>query len=139
VSLDIQGELFGALPPAIHDGVLRSYLAGASHVGLTPDAMEMLVSPWRGAEGQAAFYRQIAQADQRYTDEVEPRYPEIDIPVLVVWGQQDTWIPVDRAHRLGALIPRARTQLIEGAGHLVQLDRPTALAVCLSDWLGEHA
>ncbi|MEJ2579312.1 MAG: alpha/beta hydrolase [Kineosporiaceae bacterium] len=132
-------DVFGALPPAIHDGVLRSYIAGASHVGLTPDAMEMLVSPWVGAEGQAAFYRQIAQADQRYTDEVEPRYPEIDIPVLVAWGQQDTWIPVDRAHRLGALIPRARTQLIEGAGHLVQLDRPTALAVCLSDWLGEHA
>ena len=65
----------------------------------------MLVSPWRGAEGQDAFYRQIAQADQRYTDEVEPRYPEIGIPVLVVWGQQDTWIPVDRAHRLGELIP----------------------------------
>jgi pimeloyl-ACP methyl ester carboxylesterase len=99
----------------------------------------MLVSPWRGAEGQAAFYRQIAQADQRYTDEVEPRYSEIDIPVMLVWGQQDTWIPVDRAHRLREIIPGAQTRLVEGAGHLIQLDQPTALATCLSRWLGEQA
>lgn len=129
-------DVFSALPPSIHEGVVRSYIAGASHVGLTGGAMEMLVSPWRGAEGQAAFYRQIAQADQRYTDEVEPRYAEVDIPVLVVWGLQDTWIPVDRAHRLGAIIPGAQTQMVEGAGHLIQLDQPTILATCLSRWLG---
>lgn len=131
-------EVFSALPPSIHEGVVRSYVAGASHVGLSEGAMEMLVSPWRGAVGQAAFYRQIAEADQRYTDEVEPRYSEIDVPVLVVWGQEDTWIPVDRAHRLGALIPGAQTQLVEGAGHLIQLDQPTALATCLRRWLGEQ-
>ena len=131
-------EVFRSVPPPIHEGVVRSYVAGASHVGLTDDAMEMLVSPWRGAEGQAAFYRQIAEADQRYTDDVEPRYGEIDVPVLVVWGQQDEWIPVDRAHRLARLIPRARLQLVEGAGHLVQLDQPAALATCLSRWLAEQ-
>lgn len=131
-------EVFSAVPPAIHEGVVRSYIAGASQAGLAPDEMELLVAPWRG-EGQAAFYRQIAQADQRYTDEVEPLYPEIRIPTLVVWGQQDTWIPVDRAHRLGTAIPGARTHLIEGAGHLIQLDQPVALATCLSRWLSEQS
>lgn len=131
-------EAFSAVPPAIHEGVVRSYIAGASQAGLAPDEMELLVAPWRG-EGQAAFYRQIAQADQRYTDEVEPLYPEIRIPTLVVWGQQDTWIPVDRAHRLGTAIPGARTHLIEGAGHLIQLDQPVALATCLSRWLSEQS
>lgn len=132
-------DVFRAVPPSIHEGVVRSYVAGASHVGLTEDALETLVSPWRGVEGQDAFYRQIAEADQRYTDEVEPLYPEIDIPVLVVWGQQDSWIPVDRAHRLVELVPGARAHLVEGAGHLIQLDRPAALATCLSRWLGEQA
>lgn len=132
-------DVFSAMPPAIHEGVVRSYVAGASHVGLSPDAVEMLVSPWRGAEGQAAFYRQIAQADERYTDEIEPRYSEIDIPVMVVWGQQDTWIPVDRAHRLRAIIPGAQARLVEGAGHLIQLDQPAALATCLSRWLDQQA
>jgi pimeloyl-ACP methyl ester carboxylesterase len=131
-------EVFSAVPPAIHEGVVRSYIAGASQAGLAPDEMELLVAPWRG-EGQAAFYRQIAQADQRYTDEVEPLYPEIRTPTLVVWGQQDTWIPVDRAHRLGTVIPGARTHLIEGAGHLIQLDQPAALATCLTRWLSEQS
>jgi len=32
---------------------------------------EEVVSPWRGRQGQAAFYRQMAQADSKYTDEVQ--------------------------------------------------------------------
>lgn len=49
----------------------------------------------------------MAQADQAYTDAVQPRYGELDLPVLVVWGREDTWIPVDRAHRLAPTIPGA--------------------------------
>jgi pimeloyl-ACP methyl ester carboxylesterase len=127
--------VFTALPTAIHEGALRAYIDGASHAGVTPAAMETLVAPWLDAEGQAAFYRQIAQADQAYTDEVEPLYPELDLPVIVIWGEEDTWIPVDRAHRLASLIPGAQLRLVPGAGHLIQLDQPTALATTLSRWL----
>ncbi len=85
--------------------------------------------------GQAAFYRQIAQADEAYTDHVESMYPTIDVPVMVVWGQDDAWLPVDRAHRLHQLIPGARLTLIEEAGHLIQLDQPEALTAALTQWL----
>jgi pimeloyl-ACP methyl ester carboxylesterase len=97
--------------------------------------MAALVAPWTGETGQPAFYRQISQADEAHTDEVEPLYPTIGIPVLVVWGRDDAWIPVDRAHRLAGLIPGARLQLVDGAGHLVQLDRPEALTAALTRWL----
>jgi pimeloyl-ACP methyl ester carboxylesterase len=132
-------EVFSALPSAVHEGALRGYIAGASHVGLTPTQMQSLISPWRGSEGQAAFYRQIAQADQTYTDEIESLYPQLDVPVLVVWGIEDTWIPVDRAHRLADLIPGARLELIHDAGHLVQLDQPVALAATLTRWLADRS
>lgn len=128
-------DVFTALPSAIHEGLLRAYIAGASHVGVAPAALEVLVSPWLEAPGQAAFYRQIAQADQAYTDEIEHLYPELDMPVLVIWGEEDTWIPVDRAHRLTALIPGAQLRLVGGSGHLIQLDQPTALATTLARWL----
>jgi pimeloyl-ACP methyl ester carboxylesterase len=104
-------------------------------VGLTESALHALVEPWRGDEGQAAFYRQVAQAEERYTDELEPLLPRLALPVLVVWGREDTWIPVDRAHRLAGLIPGSRLRLIDGAGHLVQLDQPVALSVTLTEWL----
>jgi pimeloyl-ACP methyl ester carboxylesterase len=66
---------------------------------------------------------------------VEPLYPGLDLPVLVVWGEHDEWIPVERAHRLAALIPGARLHLIPRAGHLVQLDAPEALTGALQRWL----
>jgi len=128
-------EVFAALPSAVHEGVLRGYVGGASHRGLTPDARDALIRPWLDESGQAAFYRQIAEADELYTDQVEALYPTIDVPVLVLWGEDDAWIPLDRAHRLQALIPGARLVLIEQAGHLVQLDQPEALTAALTHWL----
>jgi pimeloyl-ACP methyl ester carboxylesterase len=77
----------------------------------------------------------LAQADQRYTDEIEPLYPTLDLPVQVVWGTEDTWIPVDRAHRLAAQIPGARLDLVPDAGHLIQLDAPAHLTAVLARWL----
>jgi pimeloyl-ACP methyl ester carboxylesterase len=127
--------VFARLPPPLHEALLRAYIAGAAHLPLPPPAADMLAGPWLDAPGQAAFYRQIAQADQRYTDAVEPLYPSLDLPVLVVWGTEDRWIPVDRAHRLARLIPGAELRLIPGAGHLVQLDAPAALTGVLQRWL----
>jgi pimeloyl-ACP methyl ester carboxylesterase len=128
-------EAFTALPRAIHEGALRAYIEGASHVGLTPSQLETLMAPWLEAAGQAAFYRQIAEADQAYTDEIQGLYPRLDLPVLVVWGTNDSWIPVDRAHLLTELIPEAQLELIEEAGHLVHFDQPVQLATRLHRWL----
>jgi pimeloyl-ACP methyl ester carboxylesterase len=126
--------VFAQLPSAIHRGSVEAYIRGASHRGLREDDLAMLVAPWTGDEGQAAFYRQIAQADERFTDEIEPLYGTIDEPTHIIWGTDDTWIPVDRAHRLQALIPHATLGLIPDAGHLIHLDAPVQLAAELVRW-----
>jgi pimeloyl-ACP methyl ester carboxylesterase len=128
-------DVFMALPPAMHEGALRAYVDGASHRGLTTEQSDLLVAPWLDDAGRPAFYRQIGQADQAYTDEIEPRYGDLDLPVLVVWGRDDTWIPVDRAHRLADVVPGARLEIVEAAGHLIQLDQPARLATTLRRWL----
>jgi pimeloyl-ACP methyl ester carboxylesterase len=128
-------EVFSRLPPAVHEGALSAYISGASHHPLAPETLDSLCAPWLDEQGQAAFYRQIEQADEAYTDEIERLYPSIECPVMVVWGEDDRWIPVDRAHRLCDLIPGARLRTIAGAGHLVQLDQPAALTAALTQWL----
>lgn len=130
-------EVFAAQPAAVHAGAVGAYIAGASHLGLTPGQLDALLAPWTTAERQAAFYRQIAQADEAFTDVLEPLYASLDLPVHIVWGSEDTWIPVDRAHRLAELIPGARLTLVPGSGHLVQLDQPVQLATTLRAWLAE--
>ena len=84
--------VFAQIPAPLHEALLRAYITGAAHRPLAGEDLDMLAAPWLGAEGQAAFYRQIAQASQRYTDEIEPLYPAIELPVLIAWGTEDTWI-----------------------------------------------
>jgi pimeloyl-ACP methyl ester carboxylesterase len=127
--------VFGSLPAAVHEGALRAYIAGASFHDLSGADMDALVGPWLGEVGQAAFYRQIAQADERYTDQVEPLYRDLRLPVLIGWGKEDTWIPVDRAETLASLIRGSQLKVLENAGHLIQLDQPVALAMLLQKWL----
>ncbi|KAF4406125.1 MULTISPECIES: alpha/beta fold hydrolase [Streptomyces] len=127
--------VFEQLPPALHRALVREYVSSASSPGLHPATLDRLVGPWLGDAGQAAFYRQIARADQRHTDEIQARYGEIGIPVLVCWGADDTWIPADRGRELAAAIPGAALRLFPGAGHLVQEDAPAELAGALGDFL----
>ncbi|MFC7467047.1 alpha/beta fold hydrolase [Actinomadura keratinilytica] len=89
-----------------------------------------------GEEGQPAFYRQIAQASQRYTDEIQGRYGSIELPVTVFWGEDDAWIPVAKAYELASAVPGAELVLIPGAGHLVQEDAPGQLGTELARFLG---
>ncbi|WP_329059861.1 alpha/beta fold hydrolase [Amycolatopsis sp. NBC_01480] len=130
-------EVFEQLPPALHGALAREYVGSASSAGLHPAALERLVEPWLGETGQPAFYRQIAQADQRFTDEIQDRYGEIAIPVLVCWGQDDAWIPPAKGPELVARIPGARLEPIAGAGHLVQEDAPAELTAALLAFLAE--
>ncbi len=131
-------SVFTALPPAVHRAALEAYVASASHRGLRAQDLEMLVSPWVAPEGQSAFYRQIAAADERFTAELEPRLAELSCPSHIVWGEEDTWVPVDRAHRLHRALPASSLTLLPDAGHLVQLDAPVALATELYRWLSRH-
>ncbi|MEY9988704.1 pimeloyl-ACP methyl ester carboxylesterase [Streptomyces sp. V4I8] len=128
-------EVFEQLPPPLHQALVREYVGSASGPGLHPAVLDRLVEPWLGDAGQAAFYRQIAQADQRYTDEVQDRYAEIGIPTLICWGQNDTWIPPERGRELAALIPDAHLEPIADAGHLVQEDAPAELTAVLISFL----
>lgn len=128
-------EVLARLPGDIHRGALEEYVQTAAHRPLARWHLDALTMPWLGQVGQEAFYRQIAQADERDTDEVEPLYPSIAVPTQVVWGADDAWIPVDRAHRLAELIPGSELTVIPDAGHLVHLDQPAALAATITEWL----
>lgn len=128
-------EVFEQLPAAIHEGVLRAYVATAQVRPLEPEVQSALIAPWLGPAGQSAFYRQIAQGDERDTDEIEPLYGEITVPTLVVWGEADPWLPVARGRELARRIPGARLEVLAASGHLVQEDEPDRLARLLADHL----
>jgi pimeloyl-ACP methyl ester carboxylesterase len=128
-------EVFQQLPAPIHEGVVRAYVGTAQTRPLDRDVEDALVSPWLGPVGQSAFYRQIAQADERHTEEIEPLYGRIAVPTLVVWGEHDPWIPAECGRELARRIPGARLEVLPAAGHLVQEDEPEELARLLATHL----
>jgi pimeloyl-ACP methyl ester carboxylesterase len=99
--------------------------------------LEPYLRPWLGAVGQAAYYRQVAQFDERYTREIEPRYGEIETPTLVLWGEQDGWLAPEFGRRLADAIPDARLLAVANAGHFVPEDQPRPVAETLRSFFSE--
>ena len=96
---------FASGPDYIHETIVKAYVQTAAYKAIGDDTLQEIVRPWKGAEGKAAFYRQIAQADSKYTDEIQAKYNSIRTPVLILWGEEDKWISVEQAHALSQLIP----------------------------------
>ncbi len=118
---------FAGVPDCLQRAILRAYLGTAIHRSLSDGELEPYVAPWLGPVGQPAFYRQIAQMDMKYTDEVQGRYGEIRCPVWLLWGAEDQWIPPERGRELAAMIPGCVLTEIPGSGHLMQEDAPEAI------------
>ncbi|HVX45729.1 MAG TPA: alpha/beta hydrolase [Mycobacteriales bacterium] len=127
------------LPACVHEAVLRAYIRAASHSGLDDSDLAELIEPWTIAAGQPAFYRQIAQYDENYLVQNEERLPALKLPVHVVWGAEDAWIPPATGRRVADLIPGAAYTEVPGAGHLMQYDAPVALGNLLRRWLTRNA
>jgi pimeloyl-ACP methyl ester carboxylesterase len=69
------------------------------------------------------------------------RLPEIEIPVLIVWGENDLLVPVGDAWRYADLIgDNARVVVFEDTGHAAMLERPSRFNALLRAFLaGEPA
>ena len=128
---------FQGIPHYIHEAIVQAYIRGAVRRVIPDEELAPYVKPWLGEVGQSAFYRQIAQMDPKYTDEVAPRYSQVRCPTLILWGEQDRWIPIERGRQLQRAIPAARFRAIPEAGHLVQEDAPEAIVAALPGFLGD--
>ena len=50
--------------------------------------------------------------------------PHIAVPTLLLWGREDVRSPIRIARQFQKAIPRAQLCIIDGAGHLSQLEQP---------------
>lgn len=122
---------FSGMPDYMHRALLRAYLQTAAFHPLLEETLDIYIAPWLGPVGQPAFYRQIAQMDQRFTDEIEGQYRTLDFPVTVLWGKDDEWIPFEKGVALAELISNADCVPVADCGHLVQEDCPEAIVAVL--------
>jgi pimeloyl-ACP methyl ester carboxylesterase len=83
--------------------------------------------------GPEVFERQ-ARALQRRRDQ-QSTLRKCKVPALVLCGEHDGLTPVKRHTFMAELIPYAKLQIIEGAGHLPTLEQPDATTEALRQWM----
>jgi pimeloyl-ACP methyl ester carboxylesterase len=127
-------EAFQTVPEHIHRQMIATHLRTAIARDMADAELEPYLGPWLGPAGQAAYYRQVAQFDERYTREIEPRYGEIGTPTLVLWGEQDGWLAPEFGRRLAEVIPDARLVLLANAGHFLPEDEPGSVVEALASF-----
>ncbi|HEX2481234.1 MAG TPA: alpha/beta fold hydrolase [Methylomirabilota bacterium] len=65
------------------------------------------------------------------------RLPEIRQPTLIVWGENDSIIPVRDAHEFERLIPDSRKVVMKETGHVPMAERPNTFNDLMLEFLAE--
>jgi pimeloyl-ACP methyl ester carboxylesterase len=65
--------------------------------------------------------------------------PRIEVPTLLVWGQDDARSPLRVAREFERAIPDAQLVVIPGCGHVSNLERPDALNRAIRKFCRAHA
>ena len=66
---------------------------------------------------------------------VQGRLQDIQVPTLVIGGTFDKMTPASLSDELEQKIPDAEQVMFTGAGHMVMLEKPDAIARVVQDWL----
>ena len=89
-------------------------------------------------EARAAFVhtlRTIVDPLGQRVDASDRLYLAENIPFMLVWGENDSIIPVEHALAAHELVPSSRLELFEGAGHFPHLDEPQRFVDVLLDFI----
>jgi 3-oxoadipate enol-lactonase len=114
--LDREGNVLAAEPPPL--------LSSAAPPELR-ERVRRLVADQSPAAIAAALRGMAERPDSR------PDLPRIAVPTLVIASDRDELIPAETTARIAERVPGAELAVIQGAGHLSNLERPEAFTELL--------
>jgi len=78
-----------------------------------------------------AAARVLRSFDNRMIDELPALHQQIDVPVQLVWGDQDPYFPLAWAKEMVGTFPDARLAVVKGARLFAHEERPAEVAQAL--------
>jgi pimeloyl-ACP methyl ester carboxylesterase len=78
--------------------------------------------------------RSLLASRSFHPDAVRKLLPRITAPVLILWGQEDEWIPVRDADRFAAALPGSRVVVLEHCGHMPQEEHAADVARLIEEF-----
>jgi len=100
---------------------------------LPAETADAYLAPWR-ADPDAYRRGAAAHADDDLRD-LEPAMAAWERPVLLLWGEDDRFVPPEAAERLNEAIPASTLGLVPESGHLLLDDAFASVAEMIVEYL----
>ena len=101
---------------------------------------------WEGSDEWIARWKRMDRSGLRAIygallarEDFTPRLGELDVPALVIWGEQDLAISRERALALADGLPQGSLEVVPGAGHGVNFTHPDPVNALLTRFLEQSA
>src|SRR5207244_48957 len=90
------------------------------------------------AEHRAAFVRTVRAVIEpggQAINASDRLYLAAAMPSLIIWGRDDTIIPVSHAYAAHEAMPGSRLEIFEGVGHFPHVEAPDRFVAVVNDFL----
>ena len=132
-------DVYGTMPTEVFEGIVASHLRTATYEPMDESAFDAYLDQWRGSLGQSLYLQKDAQLDEDDTAAFEPLLTSIEVPVRIVWGEHDAWLPPTIAERLHGTLPNSDLRVLPGTGHFAMEDSPNEVAEALEEFFAAGA
>lgn len=102
---------------------------------ITDEQVEAYCLPYRFPNGIITSLLTLQQFDNQRLIEMSKRYPTLQLPTLVIWGDHDRLIPIHHYEKFIQDFPHAGRLLIGNCGHIPQEEAPQQVLEAVSQFL----
>ena len=122
----------------------RSVAASSDLRALAEARVDLLLAPGASREVRSEVVETMARIDPAayrigaeavWLADQRDRATAIAVPTLVLCGEEDQVTPPELSRELAELVPDAQLELIPGAGHLSNLERPAQFNAIVGDFI----
>lgn len=102
---------------------------------ITQEQLDAYTFPLLMSGGKNALIATVQSYDEKQLLDLSRQYSKITVPVLLIWGEKDTFIPLSHFYHFKRDFPQARTKVIPNCGHIPQEECPSEVINTVLEFL----
>lgn len=91
---------------------------------ISDEQIEAYTLPFRTRQGKVAFIKTLQSLDNDEISLLAQGYKNLTMPIFVIWGEKDVYMPSEYQQQAAQLMPQAQTVVIPACGHIPQEESP---------------
>lgn len=133
--IPLLNRLFLSLVPSQTQAKLVLKKAFFDHAKITEEMVESYGSNLAQPGAHLALIKTAGQIVPPDINQIIEKYPSINIPVLIIWGEADKIVPLAVGRKLAEAIPQAKLVVLSNCGHIPQEECPAETLEAMADFV----